>query len=397
MLLRGAQDTTTPPTYLHNSPAKSSSGNLWWSPPKTFLEEDEDGRRKRGRRNPSSSFAALVGAESELVPSAVAPLGVTYNQNYSPADKPERFDDKTTTTTTTAATTITRKDHFSLKQRDPFLPDNGDKIERCQSFHYFNDDSEAKNESICPQMISSSHCQSDFSSSEASSKQWNNEVKPSNSIMDEDLSFMMERYLEQGEPRTNDVHPSPGMIQPSPGQQSTDSGFVSDNSHQSILTYPDQLSGYQTNYDSSFYSGFGNYFGGAESSHNESCPMHHQQNYYQQQNCCCLCNNNNSSGTTAAGAVQPPWESDSYNSEDLSQIVDQVLNSIDAQFCEVASNWTNNSGTTMPDETKSFSASNVNGKLELCDNCGNMMNEQEDSCRNCGHFLQRNNEQDTQR
>lgn len=395
MLLRGAQDTTTP-TYLHNSPAKSSSGNLWWSPPKTFLEEDEDGRRKRGRRNPSSSsFAALAGIESELLPSAVAPLGVTYNQNYSPADKPERFDDKTTTTT------ITRKDHFSLEQRDPLLPDNGDKIERCQSFHYFNEDKEAKTESICPQMISSSHCHSGFSSSEAaSSKQWNNDVKPSNSIMDEDLSFMMERYLDQGEPRTHDVDPGPGMIQPSPGQQSTDSGFVSDNSHQSILTYPDQLSGYQTNYDSSFYSGFGNYF---ESSHNESCPMHHQhQNYFhQQQNCCCLCNNNNNnSGATAATAVQPPWESDSYNTEDLSQIVDQVLNSMDAQFCEVASNWTSNPGatpTTILDETKSFSASNVNGKLELCDNCGNMMNEEEVSCRNCGHLLQRNCEQDTPR
>ena len=93
VLLRGAQTNCSASSYLHNSPAKSSSGNLW-SPTKTFLE-DEDGERgeerQKGGASPPTCFPALVVAESELVLSAVAPLGVTYNQNYSPADMRERY------------------------------------------------------------------------------------------------------------------------------------------------------------------------------------------------------------------------------------------------------------------------------------------------------------------
>jgi len=223
-----------------------------------------------------------------------------------------------------------------------------------------------------------------------------------------------------------------GTVQPSPGQQSTDSGFVSDTSHHHhLMTYPDQLMssdpvhpGFNSSYDSaSFYSGYGQYFGCNEATgatttmmgHNESCP-NHLQNYYQQQSCCCLSNNNNSASTTTTTSTQPSWETENYNTEDLSHIVDQVLNSIDAQFCDDVPNGNGASGwslqtanlqtvapmqqqVTMMIGEEGKAKVEVGEKIELCDNCGNMMDqpEQQSSCGNCGHLLQRNTEPEIQR
>ena len=493
VLLRGsavvpAADAAVPPldsSYLHNSPAKSSSGNLWspsapLSQTTTFLREEEGSERSRRRRRNERrkeeedgefSPPSTPAAESELVPSAVAPLVVTYNQNYSPVDRRERYTGEITTTTTT-----TRKEndshlqsgHLTGRQRNLFLPqssaDNvfddkiGEKIENGQSFDYFNDRREGPNcllesgrqkdkkrnvhydnlttkgnnhlvvaeETIRPQMIeSTNHLQ-------CSAQQWTEDDH--REVMDEELSFMMERYLESSsvngivQTHHHDIIPggTAGTVQPSPGQQSTDSGFVSDASHHhQLLTYPDQLMsdpvnpGFNTNYDSaSFYSGYGQYFGCNEATtattttpmiaHNDSCP-NNQQHYFQQQNCCCLANNNTTTTTTTT--VQPSWETENYNTEDLSHIVDQVLNSIDAQFCEDVPNDSGSSGwtsqtanlqtvapmqqvsTRMVDEVKT--KVELGEKIELCDNCGNMMDQPEQSsCGNCGHLLQRNTEPD---
>jgi len=421
VLLRGsavaAADAAVPPldsSYLHNSPAKSSSGNLWSPsaplPQTTFLREGKEGEQSRRRRNKRGTEGegefpppSTPAAESELVPSAVAPLGVTYNQNYSPADRRERYTGEITTTTTSRKENDShlQSGHLTGRQRNLFLPqssDNafddkiGEKIENGQSFDYFNDHREGPNcllqsgqkdkkrnvhyhnlttkannhlaaaeETIRPQMIeSTNHLQ-------CPTQQWTEDDH--REVMDEELSFMMERYLESSsvdgivQAHHDVISCGPaGTVQPSPGQQSTDSGFVSDTSHHHhLLTYPDQLmsdpinSGFNSSYDSaSFYSGYGQYFGCNEATttatttmiaHNDSCP-NHQQHYFQQHNCCCLANITAATTTT----TQPSWETENYNTEDLSHIVDQVLNSIDAQFCEDgpnatgSSNWTSQTG-----------------------------------------------------
>lgn len=242
---------------------------------------------------------------------------------------------------------------------------------------------------------------------------------PTSTMLDDDLSFMMERYLDGS--RTQNVQ---GVVQPSPGQQSTDSGFISDASQQNILNYPDQLIGENstfqtTGYDQEMFTNFGNYFEPG----NDHCPVHHDhdhqhQNYYQQQQLGCLCssNNNNNMATNSSSSAAGAQQWDCYNTDDLSQIVDQVLNSIDPQFCDV--NWTTPSMTSLaslaPMTASASSSPTITsvvsttatrgdfsvGKMDLCDNCGNILNLNEadatvsDRCKCCGHFLQRNNEQD---
>jgi hypothetical protein len=63
-------------------------------------------------------------------------------------------------------------------------------------------------------------------------------TSPTTTSLDDDLSFMMERYLDDGDAaRHGDV-----TVQPSPGQQSTDSGFVSDAAQHNLSAFPDQES-----------------------------------------------------------------------------------------------------------------------------------------------------------
>ena len=373
------------------------------------MEDGDGGERRRvaerqkGGGSPSSSFPALVGTESELVLSAVAPLGVTYNQNYSPADMRERYNEATTTTTTT---TLQQSGSLSDRQKLIFDCRNGaiKSGDRCQAFHYFDEAGEANlsgafSEDKCvnyeerPQMMETQQQQ-------LTSKVWS-AAKPA-AILDDDLSYMMERYLDGG-----GNHQTPDEVQPSPGQQSTDSGFISDASQQNILTFHDQAmsdgANFQgANYDAaSFYNGFGNYFEAG----NEGCPVHQGQQqgqgYFDTRQLQCLCSNDT---PQVAMPMTQPWDSDSLNNDDLSQIVDQVLSSIDPHFCDPS--WTSQTSssptpTSMPTKSEDQKGIVSGCKVDLCDNCGNIFSltgseSQADSCKCCGHFIQRDNEQENQ-
>jgi hypothetical protein len=388
VLLRGTASSNQESSCLENSPAKSLSGNQWCQlSSTTFLEEKERGEH----------FA--------LGRSAVSPLGATYNQNYSIADNQDRYSKelRSTTTTTTTEEAIKPIENVHNLEHNHVFEDR--KMGSGQPYDYYNDVPTARSiqsinqdnnvmmqvpSTIRPPLIGD--CPSNYSST----KQWNNDRIARTSMMDEELSFMMERYLESSGTRVHDSVPVFGTVQPSPGQQSTDSGFASDTPQQSLMSYPEQLlpeqvgTGFQTGYDPSFYSGFGQYYEQGTS----HCPNpHNGQQFFEQ-----------TQHSTTSRSNQQPWENDSYNNEDLSQIVDQVLNSIDAQFCDITSGsnnaWTGSADSlpvpsTSPEEDSA--TKNVNGKIELCDNCGNLVTEPEEPCRNCGHLLQRNLDSDITR
>ena len=408
MLLRGSSNQDSSSSYLQNSaPAKSLSGNQWCHQfsPTTFLEEEKE--------------------DSALGRSAVTPLGATYNQNYSNADSRDRYTKELEkTTTTTEAIKSIANDHNlgqHLNRQSDICNHVFEERKMCsfdvpQSIEQQQQQQQQQQQSIVQQQQQEQNYRNETmldedtarppvisSSTYSCTKQWSSDKIARTSTMDEELSFMMERYLESSGTRIHDSVPVFGTVQPSPGQQSTDSGFASDTPHHSLMSYPEQLipepvnTGFQTGYDPSFYSGYGQYYGCNEPALVTSHLPNSQ--YFEQPH------------DTTSAANQPPWESDNYNNDDLSQIVDQVLSSIDAQFCDITSA-SSNSTWTQSDQPVSISrqdevsssrheeanaSKSVNGKIELCDNCGNLVTEPEESCRNCGHLLQRNLDSDIPR
>ena len=324
----------------------------------------------------------------------------------------ERYSEATTTTTATTSA-LQQSGILSDRQKLIFDGRNGaikSGQSRCQAFHYFDEAGEANlstaafSEDKCvnyderSQMMETQQLQQE----QSASKVWS-AAKPV-AVLDDDLSYMMERYLDGGR-----THDPPEMVQPSPGQQSTDSGFISDTS-QNIMTFADQQhcegANFQAaNYDAvSFYNGFGNYFEAG----NEPCPVHQQQGqgYLEHPQMQCLCSNE----VPMPMSMSHPWDSSCLNNDDLSQIVDQVLSSIDPHFCDPS--WTSPTSvtttssspipSTMPTKSDDQKGVISGCKVDLCDNCGHIFSlagseSLADSCKSCGHFIQRNNEQEIQR
>jgi len=179
---------------------------------------------------------------------------------------------------------------------------------------------------------------------------------------------------------------SPRFIQPSPGQQSTDSGFMSDASqkivhyanHQDSACFPNST--LLNEFD--MFSAPGQQDNSAA---NINCDFLQEVFVANDQNVL-DCN--------------PTWEDTNYSNEELTEIVEQILSTISSNFNEndCVNQWSDNvmseltkfdkSETDLINESALSLTHKVDGK-ELCDNCGNMLENSEECCKLCGHLLQR--------
>jgi len=168
---------------------------------------------------------------------------------------------------------------------------------------------------------------------------------------------------------------------------------MSDAPH-TIMPFADQAGPtFPNNHNTTSFYNDCNYYGLQDSTTVENTFYNEQQQFYQTNQFVTNCDFDQE----AVPNILSPWDSDNYNNEDLSKIVDQVLSSIDSQFCEqnsdsnhstISALFTNGSIELQEPET----CPNINGKLELCDNCGMLIDADENKCKSCGHVLTRTNE-----
>lgn len=180
---------------------------------------------------------------------------------------------------------------------------------------------------------------------------------------------------------------SPGFIHPSPGQQSTDSGFMSDAS-QHVIHFADQQEDSSCFTNSTLLKDLEMFTtAGQQESLDHSSNMN-----------CDFLQEMFESNDQPALDCNPTWDDANYSNEELTKIVEQMLSTIGSNFSENCdAQW---SDTVMSELTKldkdetvlsSELSSGINaadGK-ELCDNCGNLLENSEECCKLCGHLLQR--------
>ncbi len=94
----------------------------------------------------------------------------------------------------------------------------------------------------------------------------------------------------------------------------------------------------------------------------------------------------------------PTWDDTNYSNEELTKIVEQMLSTIGSNFTENCDpQWSDSVMSELTkldkDETilsnESSSGINAADGKELCDNCGNLLENSEECCKLCGHLLQR--------